>query len=54
MYINKSRKFIDSELSLLVGESYNRAYDDLILAQQMTEIIEFNTCNDANKQKFIK
>ena len=57
MYINKSREFIDSELSSLVGESYNRAYDDLILAQQMTEleeIIEINTCNDANKQKFIK
>ena len=55
-FIDKTRKTLDSELSALVSESYTRAYDTIVKAQQLSEleeVIEFKT-NDETKKNLIK
>ncbi len=38
--IERSRELLGSELSALVGESYERAYGDMVRVQQLTELEE--------------
>ena len=38
--MDKSRDLLGSELSALVGESYERAYGDMVRVQQLTELEE--------------
>eukprot|EP01094_Clydonella_sp_ATCC50884_P002485 TRINITY_DN1189_c0_g1_i1.p1 TRINITY_DN1189_c0_g1~~TRINITY_DN1189_c0_g1_i1.p1 ORF type:complete len:2421 (+),score=972.86 TRINITY_DN1189_c0_g1_i1:126-7265(+) len=38
--VNKARQLLDGDLTALVGESYNRAYPDMVRVQQLSEIEE--------------
>lgn len=38
--IERSRELLGSELAALVGESYERAYGDMVRVQQLTELEE--------------
>ena len=38
--IERSRELLGLELSALVGESYERAYGDMVRVQQLTELEE--------------
>lgn len=40
MTIQRSRQLLGAELSALVGESYERAYGDMVRVQQLTELEE--------------
>lgn len=40
MYIDKTRNMLDTELTALVGESYNRAYATVVRVQMMAELEE--------------
>eukprot|EP01080_Neovahlkampfia_damariscottae_P002252 gene2252-2426_t len=54
-FIDKTRKTLDSELSALVSESYTRAYDTIVKAQQLSEleeVIEYKT--NPSKRNLIK
>eukprot|EP01113_Clastostelium_recurvatum_P006582 TRINITY_DN1298_c0_g1_i1.p1 TRINITY_DN1298_c0_g1~~TRINITY_DN1298_c0_g1_i1.p1 ORF type:complete len:2380 (+),score=927.36 TRINITY_DN1298_c0_g1_i1:62-7201(+) len=39
-YINRTRDLVDTELTALVGESYNRAYRVVVRVQQLSELEE--------------
>lgn len=39
-YIDHAQKLLDTKLSALVGESYNRAYRSIVLVQQLAELNE--------------
>jgi FKBP12-rapamycin complex-associated protein len=39
-YINRVRDMLDSELTAMAGESYERAYGAMVLVQQLTELEE--------------
>ena len=38
--IARARELLGAELAALVGESYERAYGDMVRAQQLTELEE--------------
>ena len=42
-YVDKTRELLDTELTALVGESYNRAYSVVVRVQMLTEIEEIIT-----------
>lgn len=55
--IEKTRIQLSAELSALVGESYIRAYDNIILIQQlseMEEIIQYKQINDPSNRERMK
>ena len=55
-YIDKTRNLLDNELTTLVGESYSRAYNLIVLSQQlseMEEVIEFYTSDEERKNVII-
>lgn len=57
-FINKTRDLLDTELTALLGESYNRAYDTVVRVQMLAELEEMITykqsANDPEKQKAIR
>ena len=40
MHVEHARELLGSELAALVGESYERAYPDMVRVQQLTELEE--------------
>ena len=40
MHVDKARELLGTELAALVGESYERAYGDMVRVQQLTELEE--------------
>ena len=38
--MDKARELLGTELAALVGESYERAYGDMVRVQQLTELEE--------------
>ena len=46
-HINKARDLLDTELTTLVGESYNRAYDAVVRIQMLSELEEIITYKEA-------
>jgi hypothetical protein len=38
--VDKARELLGTELAALVGESYERAYGDMVRVQQLTELEE--------------
>ena len=38
--IDRTRELLDTELTALVGESYNRAYNKMVIVQQLSEMEE--------------
>ncbi len=38
--VDRSRELLGTELAALVGESYERAYGDMVRVQQLTELEE--------------
>jgi FKBP12-rapamycin complex-associated protein len=57
-FIEKTRDLLDTELTALVGESYNRAYNIVVRIQmlgEIEEIIQYKQLNDQPKaQNFIR
>eukprot|EP00742_Colponemidia_sp_Colp-10_P007030 GILJ01007544.1.p1 GENE.GILJ01007544.1~~GILJ01007544.1.p1 ORF type:complete len:2402 (-),score=355.14 GILJ01007544.1:281-6541(-) len=56
-YINRCRELLDTELTALVGESYNRAYRVVVQVQQLAEleeIIEYKQNDTGDKQARIR
>ncbi|KAI8892612.1 FAT domain-containing protein, partial [Globomyces pollinis-pini] len=57
-YINRTRDLLDTELTALVGESYNRAYNIVVRIQmlgELEEIIQYKQLNEQPKaQMFIR
>ncbi|BGP07821.1 phosphatidylinositol kinase-related protein kinase tor1 [Rhodotorula toruloides] len=45
--INKARDLLDTELTTLVGESYNRAYDAVVRIQMLSELEEIISYKEA-------
>lgn len=58
MYIEKARNGLDTELSALLGESYNRAYDVVVRVQMLAELEEIITfkqsVGDPDKQQAMR
>lgn len=58
MYIEKARNGLDTELSALLGESYNRAYNVVVRVQMLAELEEIITykqnVGDPEKQEAIR
>lgn len=58
MYIEKARSGLDTELSALLGESYNRAYDVVVRVQMLAELEEIITykrsVGDPEKQEAMR
>ncbi|KAL2372816.1 hypothetical protein RJ035_003649 [Blastomyces gilchristii] len=58
MFIEKARNGLDTELSALLGESYNRAYNVVVRVQMLAELEEIITykqnANDPEKQEAMK
>jgi FKBP12-rapamycin complex-associated protein len=58
MYIEKARNGLDTELSALLGESYNRAYDVVVRVQMLAELEEIITfkqnVGDPEKQQAMR
>ncbi|KAJ5666232.1 uncharacterized protein N7477_008680, partial [Penicillium maclennaniae] len=58
MYIEKARNGLDTELSALLGESYNRAYNVVVRVQMLAELEEIITykqnVGDAEKQEAMR
>jgi FKBP12-rapamycin complex-associated protein len=55
--IDKTRLLLDSQLTTLIKESYNRAYNDLVIAQQLAEleeVIAYKQTNDPEKWEVIR
>jgi len=53
-YIELTRELLDTELTALVGESYQRAYDVLVRLQQLTEmeeILEYQRTESVERQQ---
>ncbi|BGP15830.1 hypothetical protein JCM10213_005686 [Rhodosporidiobolus nylandii] len=46
-HINKARDLLDTELTTLVGESYNRAYDAVVRIQMLSELEEIISYKEA-------
>ncbi|KAM0787611.1 hypothetical protein ACM66B_003678 [Microbotryomycetes sp. NB124-2] len=46
-HINKARDLLDTELTTLVGESYNRAYDAVVRIQMLSELEEIVSYKEA-------
>ena len=40
VHVDKARELLGTELAALVGESYERAYGDMVRVQQLTELEE--------------
>ncbi|KAI8062483.1 armadillo-type protein [Gongronella butleri] len=57
-FINKTRDLLDTELTALLGESYNRAYAIVVRVQMLAELEEMITykqsANDLDKQRVIR
>jgi FKBP12-rapamycin complex-associated protein len=56
-YIDLTRRLVDTKLTALVGESYNRAYKVAVTLQQlseMEEILEYKRSNNPEKQAMIR
>ncbi|CAO3650716.1 unnamed protein product [Cunninghamella blakesleeana] len=57
-FINKTRDLLDTELTALLGESYNRAYVIVVRVQMLAELEEMITykqsTNDVEKQMVIR
>ncbi|KAF9993671.1 phosphatidylinositol kinase- protein kinase tor1 [Entomortierella chlamydospora] len=49
-YIDKTRNMLDTELTALVGESYNRAYTTVVRVQMMAELEEIITYKQYHDQ----
>ncbi|KAF9435486.1 phosphatidylinositol kinase- protein kinase tor1 [Entomortierella beljakovae] len=49
-YIDKTRNMLDTELTALVGESYNRAYATVVRVQMMAELEEIITYKQYHDQ----
>lgn len=41
--VDHAREYLGTELSALVGESYERAYGDMVRVQQLTELEDILT-----------
>jgi FKBP12-rapamycin complex-associated protein len=57
MHIENSRDILDKNVTALVGESYNRAYDMIVTVQQLAEleeVIEYKQAASATRQKTIQ
>ncbi|THC91833.1 hypothetical protein EYZ11_008703 [Aspergillus tanneri] len=58
MFIEKARSRVDTELSALLGESYNRAYNVVVRVQMLTELEEIITfkqnVGDPEKQQAMR
>ncbi|KYQ91695.1 protein kinase [Tieghemostelium lacteum] len=58
VYIEHARQLVDTELTALLGESYNRAYKVVVRLQQLSEleeIIEYKKCVDSpDRRNMIK
>ncbi|OJD16085.1 hypothetical protein AJ78_03718 [Emergomyces pasteurianus Ep9510] len=58
MFIEKARNGLDTELSALLGESYNRAYNVVVRVQMLAELEEIiaykQNANDPEKQEAMK
>lgn len=39
-YVNKGRELLDKTFTTLVGESYKRAYHEMVVVQQLAELEE--------------
>ena len=55
--IEKSRDLLDKNVSALVGESYNRAYDMIVKVQQLSEleeIIEYKQCSSETRKGVLR
>lgn len=51
VHVDRARELLGTELAALVGESYERAYGDIVRIQQLTEleeVIEWRTCELAH------
>ncbi|KAG1057434.1 hypothetical protein G6F43_000742 [Rhizopus delemar] len=57
-FINKTRDLLDTELTALLGESYNRAYATVVRVQMLAELEEMviykQSANDVEKQSAIR
>lgn len=56
-FIDRSRHLLDTKLTALVGESYNRAYNVMVRVQQLSEleeVIEYKRSNDAARRATIR
>lgn len=56
-HINSCRALVDTELTALVGESYDRAYNKIVLVQQLSEleeIVEFKQSQDPERKDMMK
>eukprot|EP01133_Synstelium_polycarpum_P000171 gene171-204_t len=54
LYIEHARSLVDTELTALLGESYNRAYKMVIRLQQLSEleeIIEYKRCHESPERR---
>ncbi|KXS11006.1 FAT-domain-containing protein [Gonapodya prolifera JEL478] len=49
-YINRTRELLDTELTALVGESYNRAYNVVVRIQMLAELEEIILYKQINDQ----
>jgi FKBP12-rapamycin complex-associated protein len=50
LYVQKARKGLDTELSALVSESYNRAYTVVVRVQMLAELEELITYKQSNSE----
>jgi phosphatidylinositol kinase/protein kinase (PI-3 family) len=56
-HIDRTRVLLETELTALVGESYNRAYRVMVQVQQMAEleeIIRYKECRDPEQKALIR
>ena len=57
-FIGKARKAVNSELTAIIGESYNRAYNVVVRTQMLTELEEIITykksVSDPRKQEALR
>ncbi|KAG2232165.1 hypothetical protein INT48_006039 [Thamnidium elegans] len=57
-FINKTRDLLDTELTALLGESYNRAYTTVVRVQMLAELEEMiiykQSANDTERQSAIR
>ena len=47
MHVERARELLGVELAALVGESYERAYGDMVRVQQLTELEEVISFSNA-------
>ncbi|KAH3759091.1 protein kinase [Pelomyxa schiedti] len=56
-YITRTRTLLDTKLTALLGESYDRAYSTVVLVQQLSEleeVIEYKKTNSAERKNMIR